>query len=484
MTTLRRLLQTAALAAALAGPAAAAAVSEPQINWFSMVTDAGVPVGYASVEFRDLPDGRERIEYQETTLREQNERATRISQRTVVREDTRGNIVSLVSEIRVGTSRVKVEARLVEGGIEVSRQTPAGLTVQRVATGPEVRFDGGEGLFAGWDPEKTPKLEFASFNLDAMAVERVVVAADPARDAHGKLGVLRTAYQDGELRGVSRMTIGRDGQVVSITQPMFGTSITVLPADKATAMQPRPPYRVMTSLMSKSPFRISASAAEGHIRYRFGFKDRLAFAMPQTGEQRVTVTPTGVQVDICEACGPGLTSDPKALKAATRPTAWMQSDDPRIKAIVADVVGMKVSDARKMEILTRTARPYLGEIDFSGHFSALEILKRRRGDCTEAAVLLATLGRAAGIPTKVASGYVYSRERYHGVSNVFMPHSWVLAYVDGKWVSYDAALPAVTSTHIAVTVGDGDPRAIGAAGQLASLLTWESMAEVKRRPAA
>ena len=134
-----------------------------------------------------------------------------------------------------------------------------------------------------------------------------------------------------------------------------------------------------------------------------------------------------------------------------------------------------------MELLADKARPHLGNIDFAGHFSALETLDRHAGDCTEAAVLLAALGRAAGIPTKVASGLVYSRQRYHGVANVFMPHSWTLAYVEGRWRSFDLALGAFDSTHIALTVGDGDSRSILAAGQLASLLEWKEMTEVRTR---
>jgi hypothetical protein len=97
-------------------------------------------------------------------------------------------------------------------------------------------------------------------------------------------------------------------------------------------------------------------------------------------------------------------------------------------------------------------------------------------------VLLAALGRSAGIPTKVASGLVYSRESYHGVANAFMPHSWTLAYVDGRWRSFDLALDVFDSTHIALTVGDGDSRSILAAGQLASLLDWKEMSEIRPRP--
>ena len=108
-------------------------------------------------------------------------------------------------------------------------------------------------------------------------------------------------------------------------------------------------------------------------------------------------------------------------------------------------------------------------------------MRRRAGDCTEAAVLLAALGRAAGIPTRVANGLVYSRQRYHGVGNAFMPHSWTLAYVDGAWRSFDLALDTFDATHIALTVGDGDARSIQAAGQLASLLHWDEMREVRAR---
>jgi hypothetical protein len=132
-----------------------------------------------------------------------------------------------------------------------------------------------------------------------------------------------------------------------------------------------------------------------------------------------------------------------------------------------------------MELLLDKARPFLGKVDFVGHYSALETISRRAADCTDAAALLAALGRAAGIPTRVASGLVYSRESYHGVSNVFMPHSWTLAWVDGKWRSFDLALDDFDSTHIALTIGDGDERSVLAAGQLAGLLNWENMAEIR-----
>ena len=100
-------------------------------------------------------------------------------------------------------------------------------------------------------------------------------------------------------------------------------------------------------------------------------------------------------------------------------------------------------------------------------------------------MVLAALGRAAGIPTRVANGMMYTRESYFGVSNAFIPHSWTLAFVDGRWRSFDAAMDVFDSTHIALTVGDGDERSVLAAAQLAGVLQWKGtpVAEVRAAPA-
>lgn len=476
---LRRGLQLGAALVVLAGPALAGA---GQTSWYAITTGTGAPVGHAWAEVRETAEGVERTDYQETTLREQDARPTRVSERTVTRQDRSGALLSLSSDTRVGATTSHVEVRRVAGGLEIVRDSAGGRDARVVPLGPHVRFDGGEGLYPAWDPN-APTLEFEAFSLDALGIERVVATRIPGGpDAQGRTEVVRASYDGRELRGVSRLTLDAEGRVVAVSQPLFGASLVTTPADQATAQRTPAPFRLMANLMMKSPFRIPSGAAQGHIRYRFGFRDGMAFPLPQTGEQRVSVAGGETVLDICARCGPGLPTDAASLERARRPSAWLQSDDPRIRRLVAPIARLKVSDARKMEILSRTARGYLGEIDFAGHFSASETLDRRRGDCTEAAVLLAAFGRAAGIPTRTASGYVYSRERFHGLSNVFLPHSWTLAYVDGQWRSFDAALNEFDTTHIAVTIGDGDLRSMAASGQLASLLKWQGMAEVKARP--
>jgi hypothetical protein len=487
------------VAATAAGPSLAAAPSDA-VTWYSIATQAGAAIGHAAREIVQGPDGRQIIESQDDDLGDQGTlspfspwfngpQQVHSSWRIVRAEDQAGRTVSIASTSQTGpdwrNDWSRNDARIADGQAEIARRTPAETRVVIVALPPAVRFDGGDGLLRTWNPAATPRLEFEDFNIDAMAVDHVTIetVAGVPPDAQGRTELLRKTYAGRDLVAVAWLLLDRDGQIVQTTQPTFGGSVVIKATDKDTALGSHSPYRIVTGAMTKSPYRIGTTAMRGHIRYRFGFQSGIEFTVPQTGEQGVTAEPGFATVDICEDCGPGLPSDAATLAGALKPTAWLQSDSADIKSIAAPVAALAVSDARKMEILRRKTRAVLVHLDFTGHYSALETLSRRSGDCTEAAVLLAALGRAAGIPTRVANGLVYSREAYHGVSNAFLPHSWALAWVDGKWRSFDAALDSFDSTHIALTVGDGDARSLSAASQLAGLLHWESIVEVRDQPA-
>lgn len=81
--------------------------------------------------------------------------------------------------------------------------------------------------------------------------------------------------------------------------------------------------------------------------------------------------------------------------------------------------------------------------------SALDTLKSGEGECQAHSNLFAALARAAGIPTKVISGIVYSKD-FEG----FMYHAWNEIYT-GEWIAVDATLggfPA-DATHIKLAEG-------------------------------
>lgn len=455
------------------------------ITWYTMRAQDGAPFGAGYRALVPRAGGRDMIDEQTVDLREEGDKWTRLFARTVMTQDAAGNTRSISVVNEAGRMWSRITANIDGTAANITRETATDRRTIAVRLPANVRFDTGDDALLTWNPALTPRLEFDNFDIDAMAVEHVVIELVPGTwpDARGRTPVIRKRYMGTELRSIVRLWLDRARNVVEVTQPLFGTEVTVLATDRDTALRPHPPYRIMRSVATKSPFLITQAAIGGHIRYRFGFRDGVQFALPQTGEQRVRMDGDFAIVDICEGCGPGVSSNEAGLADPLSPAMWLQSDDPKIRELAEPVARMNASQAHKMELLLQKTRKLLPKIDFAGHYSAMEAIRRRAGDCSENAVLLAALGRAAGIPTRVANGLVYSRYKYHGVSNAFLPHSWTLAYVDGKWRSYDAALNGFDATHIVLTVSDGDAKSLLATSQLGSLLRWESLAEVRSRPA-
>ena len=77
------------------------------------------------------------------------------------------------------------------------------------------------------------------------------------------------------------------------------------------------------------------------------------------------------------------------------------------------------------------------------------VMKRREGDCTEHAVLLAALCRAAGIPSRCATGLIYFNSIEAG-GPCFGYHMWTEVWIGNRWIGLDATLAKgrTSATHI------------------------------------
>ncbi|MEO1731237.1 MAG: transglutaminase domain-containing protein [Pseudomonadota bacterium] len=274
-----------------------------------------------------------------------------------------------------------------------------------------------------------------------------------------------------------------DGRLIAMIRPQVGSRFSFIPvADGAEPPKPKRSGQIPHPML-ESPNVISQSARKGHIRYRIEMLAELAGDIPTTPEQLVKQQGSGVQIDVCAQCGAGFANDPASLERWRQPSPWIQSDHPPIAKAAARGGKRDISDADKMRFLARIARQRLKDIDLNGHYSARSAWERRAGDCTEDAVLLAALARAAGIPARVASGLAYTRERYHGTRNAFIPHAWVIVYLDGQWRSYDMTTPeGFGAGHIALSINDGEAHRIAGANLIAGMIEWESLSLIRKRP--
>lgn len=127
-----------------------------------------------------------------------------------------------------------------------------------------------------------------------------------------------------------------------------------------------------------------------------------------------------------------LVDPPAELVDALAPGSMIQSDAPEIVAIVEEVVGGERCAWSAAQRLERWVFEHISAKSMSVAFaSALEVCRSKEGDCTEHAVLLAALCRAAGIPARVLMGLVY-------VHGIWGGHAWNDVWIDGSWYPLDA----------------------------------------------
>jgi hypothetical protein len=136
------------------------------------------------------------------------------------------------------------------------------------------------------------------------------------------------------------------------------------------------------------------------------------------------------------------------VEGTLTPTSLIQSDDPKIRVLADELVAEHGGALESIEQITRWVHENIRKTPTISIPSAVEVLRTRRGDCNEHAVLFAALARAAGIPTKVCTGIVYNEGR-------FCYHGWNEVYV-GTWFSVDPVFgqfPA-DATHVKLVEGD------------------------------
>lgn len=173
--------------------------------------------------------------------------------------------------------------------------------------------------------------------------------------------------------------------------------------------------------------------------------------LPSVGAQTATRDGSAARVTVeVGASSPAPDADRAEL---LRPTVFVPHDDPRLRALLAEAWrgGEPAGDAARAERLRAFVAGYVTEKDLdTGLATAVEVAATRSGDCTEHAVLLGALLRAAGIPSRGVFGLIYA-DRFAGESAIFGYHMWTQALIDGRWTDLDATLDApFDAAHVAL----------------------------------
>ena len=141
----------------------------------------------------------------------------------------------------------------------------------------------------------------------------------------------------------------------------------------------------------------------------------------------------------------------------------INSDDPAVVAMAKEAR----KDANKPYEIADNLRKYVTKTIRNknlnvGFASASEVCRNKEGDCSEHAVLLAALGRASGLPSRIVCGLVYVPV-FGRTDDIFGFHMWTQFRIGDKWVDFDAAQMEsdCNPTHIAFGVSSLQSSGLG-----------------------
>ena len=138
------------------------------------------------------------------------------------------------------------------------------------------------------------------------------------------------------------------------------------------------------------------------------------------------------------------------LEDALKSSALIPVDHPAIVAQVAEIVKEGESPWQDAQRIYQWVYENIEKKPVLSIPSALDVLETREGDCNEHTVLYTALARAAGLPTRIALGIVWSPEL-----DGFYYHAWPEVHI-GEWYAIDPTLgqPQADATHIKLVNGD------------------------------
>jgi hypothetical protein len=450
------------LIASLAGLAAcSAACAAAEETWMSVTLD-GRKIGHM-LNRREARDDRI-VTTQEMNLSIERAGVAVALEVSETHEETRaGKPLAFHTRSRLSgvesTSDGTIDA---EGNIRVTNSV-GGLSQSKTATWPAgAMFSEGlrlDAIARGLKPgTRYDSLAYQALNLEAYPLTTTIRPAEYVDVPGGRRELFRVE-RELKLPGLpltSTDWIDKEYRVRKVTMSQLGLKLEVLACDKACALAPNQPGDALQQALVAAPRTLSRDDLAKPLRYRLSARRReTGVSFPPTGEQKVERSGETYLVTVSPQ--PRTGAEPPPVAADSQPNAWLQSNAEEIARLAAQASPGDKKPAERMRELETFVFGYIDKKGLSvGYASALETAKSRQGDCTEHALLLAALGRAHGIPTRIATGLAFV-ESFGNAERVFVPHAWVQAWVDGRWQSFDAALGRFDTGHIALGVGDGDP---------------------------
>lgn len=435
--------------------------SPPASETWSVIQIGGAESGWARETKEALPDGGFRVSSEGKLEINRQGQIMKVSVDRWSVEDAEGRLREMHQ--RMTLSGMATEHALVVKGDE------AELTTTTLGK-PRVKAIEWDGAVIG--PAAVGRLRrqhgmqpgasfsYTSFSLDSGKPFTMTVTFQEPNETELLDGARKTlSYSLGEsdLTSSARTQTWYDpgGKVVKTAFKTMGMEMVSLSATQERAQNgPREAIKPDLLLKSAAPSNVALPTPYrlDSVTYRLVAKDKELGIPKGLGDVRQTVVEQAadhlvlkIQAKVPTQAQARPLADPAPeLAEYLAPNPMIQSDHEGLRQKVAELVGDEPDAWKAATTLERFVYDYIADKNYgTGFASAGEVFENPTGDCTEHAVLLAAFCRAAGIPARVAVGYMY-------LGGVFAGHMWAEVWIQGEWHALDGVMGIgrVDPTHI------------------------------------
>lgn len=432
----------------LALPDAASPASD---KWF-VIAIADVPVGYVhDLSSRKQTDAGEVLVYSSEMVMVLNRLGNKVEMRflTSSEETPSGRLLRETYEMKASLMATRTEAVVRDGSIEFRSETGGKTYTRSITYAGEILGEEGIRLLSLRNLRKPgDEIEFQTFSPEIEAVTRgtrKVLAVETIVLNGTSIPALKIeeVIEAAAARSTGWLDAGHEVVRQEMPTP-FGPGVFAL-ADKALAMQAvlgnDLPAEMYERSILRANVRIPQARALASLRVRLTARDPGLGWPDFAGPDSRVVSKDGASLVLetrrarMPKPAPFPVAETDAVRDFLRPNAYIQSDAEDVRKLAREVIGGE-RDLFKaaMKLRRWVAENMTFDLGIALAPSS-EIFANRRGTCLGYATLLATLARAAGIPSRVVLGYVY-------VLGMFGGHAWTEVRAGEEWVPIDAALPS------------------------------------------
>ena len=357
-------------------------------------------------------------------------------------ESSLGELIAFRGESRLSSQTVKTEVEVNPGELVIRTMLGDKADTRTVSfagkiAGPEgLRLISLQSLKGNGDT-----VSFQMYSAEMTRIvrgTRTVTGRETLAGPNGEIDCLKVLDTYENLPVKRTLWLDSDGFEVKTSDPSPFGEITARFAEKSEASilaSAALPDEVYERTLGLSNIRLPQARLLESVTIKITHK-KPELGWPALEGEYQHVLEKGADVLVLRIDRPSLPDSEKTaadMSDYLKSNVYLDAEDPLVQRTAKEIVAKEQDTYRKAILLKNwVSRKMNFDLGITLAPSS-EVMRNLRGTCAAYASLLASLARAAGIPSRYLMGYVY-------LNGIWGGHAWTEAYVNGAWIPLDAAV--------------------------------------------